>query len=279
MSLRFLLIIIGVVIIAGVYFATAVKRRRDSRVNYGRRFSRLDVPDVILQHNDDSAEIGRDQQHHDLPELSRIAGSVILPPEDIALDDLPRVRNDMGEAAEPSNARRSNDQLDMFGATSDSVSGQPEASVTDPEEPIAEADNGLINLFIRARENQQLKGPELVRALNAVGMTHGEMSVFHHFGAGELRCTNAIFSAANMFEPGTFDLSRIEVFQTSGIVLFMQLPTELQGPVAFELLLNTAQRLAELTSAELFASPRSPLDAKSIAHLRQRAAHFNNARP
>ena len=110
-------------------------------------------------------------------------------------------------------------------------------------------------------------------------MTHGEMSVFHHFGAGELRRPNAIFSAANMFEPGTFDLTRIEVFRTSGIVLFMQLPSELEGPVAFELLLNTAQRLAELTSAELFASPRSPLDAKSIAHLRQRAAHFNNARP
>jgi FtsZ-interacting cell division protein ZipA len=60
-------------------------------------------------------------------------------------------------------------------------------------------------------------------------------------------------------------------------VLFLQLPTALEGPVAFELLLSSAQRLAELTGGELFGTPRHPLDAHAIAALRQRAAQFPHA--
>ena len=81
-----------------------------------------------------------------------------------------------------------------------------------------------------------------------------------------------------MFEPGTFEMSRIEAFETTGIVLFMQLPTPLDGPVAFELLLNTAQRLTELLDGELYAGPRSRLDPRNIAEFRERAARFSDGR-
>jgi cell division protein ZipA len=316
MSLRVVLILVGIVIIAGVYFVTAVKRRRESRANYDRTFSRLDVPDVILQHDDELyAEQDRDLElppgfeadDEPLAELSApekfadeapapatrpeeaaehppafsssaLPSNVILPPEEIALGDLPRVRNDIVETTEPSNDRRSSDQMDMFGATSDSVTASPTAVAATAQDVDEEPDNGLINLFIRAREGHQLAGPSLVRSLNAVGMVHGEMAIFHHFGSGELRTEQALFSAANMFEPGTFDLTRIEAFNTSGIALFMQLPTVLDGAVAFELLLNTAQRLAELCGGELYESPQYPLDASHIAVLRKRAAKFNHGR-
>ena len=78
-----------------------------------------------------------------------------------------------------------------------------------------------------------------------------------------------------MFEPGTFDLARIEAFTTSGVALFLQLPAPLDGAVAFELLLSTGQRLAELLGGELYASPRERLDSAAIKRMRQLAQAFH----
>ena len=50
----------------------------------------------------------------------------------------------------------------------------------------------------------------------------------------------------------------------------------LDGPVAFELFLSTAQRLAEGLQAELLVEPKTPLDSASIDHLRRIAAQFVN---
>ncbi|MBX9609435.1 MAG: cell division protein ZipA [Gammaproteobacteria bacterium] len=215
------------------------------------------------------------------PPVARLElpGKVVLPPQDQALADLPAVRNDIAPPPEPSNARKRLDQLDLFG-------DPPPTPVQDPpavkrrtyREPPKEPENGLITLYVRAHDGQQFSGTTLVKALNAVGLQHGDMAIFHHYGAGELKCKTPVFSAANMFEPGTFDLRRIEAFRTAGVALFLQLPGPLDGPVAFELLLNTAQRLTELTGGELYADPKSSLDPPAIARLRKRAASFSHAR-
>lgn len=204
---------------------------------------------------------------------------VVLPPQDEALAALPAVRNDNVPPPEASNARKRTDQLELFGSSSATPAAQTSAPRRRAhKEPAAEPVSGLISLYVRAHEGQQFSGTTLVKALNAVGMQFGEMAIFHHFGAGELKCQTPVFSAANMFEPGTFDLRRIEAFRTAGVALFLQLPGPLDGPVAFELLLNTAQRLTELTGGELYVDPKHLLDAPSIARLRKRAAHFAHAR-
>lgn len=310
MSLRTLLIIIGVLIVAAVYFIGTRKRRQDTRVTFDRRFSRMEMPDVILDHDEGPADEAADDWEVVVrpaapveprirepaaeprakaskptalvqPRIS-LPQDVVLPPQERALDELPVVRNDAVVAPEPSNARRKTDQLDMFGApetpSARNASRAASRAATRPAEPLP-PDDGLIMLYVRAREAQSISGTTLVKAFNAVGMQHGDMSIFHHFGAGELKCETAVFSAANMFEPGTFDLARIEAFRTAGVALFLQLPGPLDGPVAFELLLNTAQRLTELVGAELYATPQARLDSKAIARLRNRAARFGHASP
>ncbi|MEX2482368.1 MAG: cell division protein ZipA [Gammaproteobacteria bacterium] len=328
MSLQLLLIVIGAFIVAGVYFFSARRRRRDAPVLFGRRFNR-DLPDITLHHDDDfdeqsaqdsaarqattpAFEAAEDEDDepaaapsprqrepdraatpapsHGLGRASgdaapaavkrALAGGIVLSPADLDVDDLPRVRNDALIDGEPDNTRRASDQLDLFGA--ESAAPQPRsrrATRAAPAEPDPATDDGVITLFVRAPERRPFGGPELVRALNAVGMKFGDMSIFHHFGSGDLRCESAVFSAANMFEPGTFDLPKIEAFRTSGVVLFMQLPGPLEGPVAFELLLNTAQRLAELSGGELCVTPQAALDPQAIARLRRRAARFDHAHP
>lgn len=282
MSLRTLLIIVGVLIIAGVYLFTVRKRRRDSRHTYERGFSRLDVPDVILQANEDLPE---DSDNWEIVTKARaqpdppVARRAEVPmARNTVIDELPQVRNDDIAPPEPSNARRRVDQLELFATPEPSPSIRKSSRAKAVIATAAHTDNGLITLFVRAREGQTIPGTSLVKAFNAVGMQHGDMAIFHHFGAGELLCTKPVFSAANMFEPGTFDLAKIEAFRTAGVALFLQLPGPLDGPVAFELLLNTAQRLTELVGSELYATPQNRLDSKNIARLRGRAALFAHAR-
>jgi len=217
----------------------------------------------------------------DEPDLHsiKLPNDVVLPPQHEALSELPAVRNDVAPPPEASNARKRTDQLDLFGESADAP--PPEAAAVRRrtyKEPSREPESGLITLYVRAHEGKEFSGTTLVKALNSVGMQFGEMAIFHHFGAGELKCTTPVFSAANMFEPGTFELRKIEAFRTAGVALFLQLPGPLDGPVAFELLLNTAQRLTELTGGELYVDPKNLLDPPSIARLRKRAAHFAHAR-
>ncbi len=351
MSLRTILIIIGVLIVLAVYAFTALKRRRDKSLNYDRPF-RMDVPEALLRHGDaeddapearvaprgegfdeiiairtlppdevppvkpaprkgllgkaraaaaamsqaaqstlESAPATPSQPPRE-PEVStfrlddepslpsiKLPNDVVLPPQHQALSELPAVRHDVTPPPEASNARKRTDQLDLFGAPADAPPPEPAAVRRRTyKEPSAEPESGLISLYVRAHEGKEFSGTTLVKALNSVGMQFGDMAIFHHFGAGELKCQTPVFSAANMFEPGTFDLRKIEAFRTAGVALFLQLPGPLDGPVAFELLLNTAQRLTELTGGELYVDPKNLLDPPSIARLRKRAARFTHAR-
>ena len=278
MSLRTILIIVGVFIVVTVYLFTALKRRRESKLRFDQRFSRLDIPDVILDH----------EEEHDVdamaakPFAPQLPDDVVLPPEARIIDELPAVRNDTIEVDEPGNERLSTDQMDLFSGSRDPgpKSDAVRTAAAKPDRTDSgQADDGLVTLYVRARESQQFTGTDLVKALNGVGMRYGDMAIFHHFGAGDLQCDVPVFSAANMFEPGHFNLGKIEAFRTSGLALFMHLPGPLDGPVAFELLLNTAQRLAALTDGEVYADPRSQLDPESIAHMRNRAGQFGDARP
>ena len=79
-----------------------------------------------------------------------------------------------------------------------------------------------------------------------------------------------------MVEPGHFDLNRIERFSTPGLAMILQLPGPLDGPVAFELFLNTAQRLAETLSGDLYSSPKQLLDSAGIDKMRRVAMSYNN---
>ena len=275
MSLRTVLIIVGVFIVIAVYLLSALKRRRESKLRFDR-FSRLDIPDVILEHNEE-----QDDDIVSKPFAPQLPNDVVLPPEAQIIGELPAVRNDAIETDEPGNERLTTDQMDLFmGARDRGIeTNDARAAVGQAHhDAFEQSEDGLVTLYVRAREGQQFSGTDLVKALNGVGMRYGDMAIFHHFGAGDLQCEVPVFSAANMFEPGHFNLGKIEAFRTSGLALFMQLPGPLDGPVAFELLLNTAQRLAALTGGELFSNPRTQLDPESIAHLRNRAGQYGDVR-
>ena len=126
----------------------------------------------------------------------------------------------------------------------------------------------IIALYLVAPPDRPYSGDSIAYAAEMMGMQFGERGVFHHFGIGAMRSRKSLFCLANMFEPGIFDLDRMDEFETPGLVLFMPLPPPGDRQVAFELMLNTAQRLVKRLGGELLDDDREPLSADSIERLR-----------
>jgi cell division protein ZipA len=63
-------------------------------------------------------------------------------------------------------------------------------------------------------------------------------------------------------------MSRLDALETPGVTLFMTLPGPLPALDAWEMLLPTAQRLAELLDATVLDEERNALGRQRIAHLR-----------
>lgn len=140
----------------------------------------------------------------------------------------------------------------------------------------------IIALFVRALRGEQFSGADVFPALENLGLSFGAMDIYHHYGLDEPVSSRsnakAVFSVANMKEPGTLVPQDAEHFQSPGLIFFMRLPGPLGGRVAFEYMLNHAQRLAELLKGNLEDEHRQTLNAESIAHLREGIENFEAAR-
>ena len=73
---------------------------------------------------------------------------------------------------------------------------------------------------------------------------------------------------ANMVKPGSFDMTQIESLRTPGVSFFMTLPGPMSALDAWEAMLPTAQRLAELLDGRVLDEGRNALGRQRIAHLR-----------
>ena len=252
-NLRWVLLVVGVLVVAGVYLWESARRR-------ARREQRdeLDEADRELLEGL-SVSRGDDDPFNDLvdPRSDRLrldeddmAALGAMVPDDEAIEE-PRER----EAAK-SGERRSG------------------LYAVEPKRG-RQGEDLIIMMNVMAEPGEPFRGPEVRAALESVEMRFGDMQIFHHHGVGDMRTEVPVFSVANMVNPGTFDLARLETFTTPGLVMFMRLPGPLDSRVAFELLLNTGQRLAEELHGELRDETRSVLSAQTIAHVRERIGEFN----
>lgn len=152
---------------------------------------------------------------------------------------------------------------------------EPQEELDNPQAPGSRADTPLaeevIVLTLMAAEGTALRGTRLLKALQQAGLNHGDMEIFHFIPDGH---RTALFSVANILEPGRFELSEMAQLETPGIALFMQLPAEMAGPDALKLLLQRARQIAAQLNATLCDGQRRPLDEPALAQLEQRVAAY-----
>jgi cell division protein ZipA len=125
----------------------------------------------------------------------------------------------------------------------------------------------IVTLYVAARAGDKLAGSDVVVAAEKAGLEFGDMGIFHRLVIGK-KVDGPVFSMANMVKPGNFDMSQLDSVQTPGVTLFMTLPGPLPALDAWEMLLPTAQRLAELLDAQVLDEDRNALGRQRIAHLR-----------
>ena len=131
----------------------------------------------------------------------------------------------------------------------------------------------VISILVTANDSQGLYGAQLRKLVEACGLVHGEMDIFHRFEDG-LRLGKTQFSMANMMEPGTFDLNQMDHVHTPGVVFFLGLPTAQDSMKAFDFMLETAQCLATNLGGEVRDDQRSVMRPQTIEHCRQQIRDF-----
>ena len=125
----------------------------------------------------------------------------------------------------------------------------------------------IVTLYIAARAGQLLHGPDIVVAAEKAGLACGHMQVFHRLLEGHPE-QGPVFSVANIQKPGGFDMARIQSLETPAIAFFLTLPAPIGALDAWDAMLPTAQRMAELLDGVLLDEQRNALGRQRIAHLR-----------
>jgi cell division protein ZipA len=131
----------------------------------------------------------------------------------------------------------------------------------------------VISILVTANDSQGFYGPQLLKLVEACGLVHGEMEIFHRFEDG-LRLGKNQFSMANMMEPGTFDLTQMDNLHTPGVVFFLGLPAAQNSMQAFDYMLETAQCLVANLGGEVLDEQRSVMRPQTIEHCRQQIREF-----
>lgn len=142
--------------------------------------------------------------------------------------------------------------------------------------PSADFDK-IVSVYLVARAGAALNGPDLVVAAEKAGLVYGHMNIFHRLVDNHPEL-GPVFSVANLVKPGFFDLREIRELQTPGINFFVTLPGPMSALDAWDTLLPTAQRMAELLDAVLLDEERNALGRQRIANIRDELRAYDRAR-
>ncbi|MFM2486479.1 cell division protein ZipA [Celerinatantimonas yamalensis] len=146
---------------------------------------------------------------------------------------------------------------------------QPKA---EPSAPAAQPDDVYV-LNVVAATGEQFEGSRLLACLTSLGLKFGEMNIYHRHlqanGHGAI-----IFSVANMVKPGTFDPEHMEHFSTQGVSLFMTVPCAGEPSRNFNVMYNAAERIVLDMDGILLDGHRNPFTAQTLQHYQQRIREY-----
>ncbi|MGB3393129.1 MAG: cell division protein ZipA [Stenotrophomonas sp.] len=125
----------------------------------------------------------------------------------------------------------------------------------------------IVSLYVAARSQQVLRGEDIVVAAEKTGLVFGYMNVFHRLLEGHPE-RGPVFSMASIMKPGSFDMAHIREMETPAIAFFLTLPAPLTALDAWEKMLPTVQRMAELLDGVVLDDSRNALGRQRIAHIR-----------
>ncbi|MFT4995232.1 MAG: cell division protein ZipA [Paraglaciecola sp.] len=135
----------------------------------------------------------------------------------------------------------------------------------------------VLVLNVKAPEDKPVAGSVLLPMLLTLGFKFGDQDIFHRHvnanGKGPV-----LFSLANMFKPGNFDIDNLENFNTQGVSLFMILPIEGDPHQVFNMMHNAARKIADELGAQILDGHRVLLTKQSLQQYVERIRDFQRQR-
>ena len=135
----------------------------------------------------------------------------------------------------------------------------------------------IVSLFVAAKAGQAFHGADIVVAAEKTGLTFGHMNVFHRLIDRHPE-QGPVFSVANIMKPGSFDMAQIQSLQTPALAFFLTLPAPVSALEAWDMMLPTAQRIAELLDGVLLDEERNALGRQRIQHIRDELRAYDRQR-
>ncbi|AXK71756.1 cell division protein ZipA [Lysobacter sp. TY2-98] len=135
----------------------------------------------------------------------------------------------------------------------------------------------IVTLYLAARAGQLLSGSDIVVAAERAGLVFGHMGVFHRLVEGHPE-RGPVFSVANIMKPGSFDMANIQELKTPAIAFFLTLPAPVAALDAWDTMLPTAQRMAELLDAVVLDEQRNSIGRQRIAQIRDDLRAYDRQR-
>lgn len=124
----------------------------------------------------------------------------------------------------------------------------------------------IVQVYVVAA-GRPFPGDRLVATAARHGLFPGDMGIFHR-RKDEGGHSVALFSMANLVDPGTFPFAAMRDFQTRGVVLFAQLAGTPSDLLIFDELVQVATALADHLGGVLQRQDRSRLDQRQLRQLR-----------
>lgn len=165
-------------------------------------------------------------------------------------------------------------ELELFNRT---LEGGASAAASDLGRRASDEFDKIITLYLAARAGEKLQGADIVVAAEKAGLVFGHMGVFHRLVESHPE-QGPVFSVANIMKPGSFDMAAIQSMETPAIAFFLTLPAPIAALDAWETMLPTAQRLAELLDGVVLDESRAALGRQRIGQIRDELRAYDRQR-
>jgi len=123
-----------------------------------------------------------------------------------------------------------------------------------PRTPAPPPPDKIVTLFLQSRDKHVINGIELLDASLKSGLVFGAHDIFHRINEEDVE---PVFSMANLTKPGSFDKNAWNTMEIKGVTMFMALPGPKNALDAWDSMLATSRRLAELLHADLLDDTQS----------------------
>lgn len=249
-NLRWILLILGILLVAGIYL---FEKRRNTEPrglrNKIREPAFEDVNQEKYLEDDFSAEISAGENAYEIiePQLKKSAPSFKFPHEEnqdilntnLEFADLTDLIREAVLDPHPVMAKA----IEKAGLATMSQS----TVVADKKKSESSLINGNIAvIYLLALDPVGLHGPLLKQVLSKLNIHYGEQHIFHYAENAE-----KLFSIANLVEPGIFDLTTINTFKTPGLAVYMLLDKLEKPSQAFERMLQIVWELSNQLQAKI----------------------------